>query len=234
LHGSANPVRNERGNSFLTEPQEWNFLFQAKFKIRLKIKWKIMKSKIPIVLIVVIVLLIAPFLYHLVTNNDPEEMKIQDVLVTNDKMNVLVYARVSRFPPDIEKAILAGVSTAFSFKIEFYQDQEFWFDERLAQLEVIKNIKYDQVKKTFFVTSTFPRTAESFQEFEMARLAVAEINGVPIINIRNLNKDQNYYARIKLEWENYRLPFYAEFLRIFLSFWDLETNWHVQPFRLQK
>lgn len=182
----------------------------------------------------VLVLFLAPFLYHLVASNNSEGMKIQDVLVTNDKMNVLAYARVSRFSPDIEKAILAGVSTTFSFKIEFYRDKEFWVDERLVQLEVIKNIKYNQVKKTFFVTSTFPRTTESFQEFETARLAVAEINGVPIINIRNLNKDQNYYARIKLEWENYRLPFYAEFLRIFLSFRDFETDWHVQPFRLQK
>jgi hypothetical protein len=193
-----------------------------------------MKRKIQILLIVVIVLLLAPFLYHLLMSNDPEEIKIKDVLVTNDKMNVLVYARASHLTTDIEKAILAGVSTTFSFKIEFYQDQEFWFDKRLAQVEVIKNIKYDQVKKTFYVTSTFPSTTEGFQDLEMARLAVAEINGVPIISIKNLSNNQTYYARIKLEWENYRLPFYAELLRIFLSILDFETDWHIQSFRLQK
>jgi len=67
----------------------------------------------------------------------------------------------------------------------------------------------------------------------MARLAVAEINGIPVVNIKNLSRDQNYYARIKLAWENYRLPFYAEFLRIFLSFRDFETEWQIQTFRLQ-
>jgi len=193
-----------------------------------------MKRKISIVLIVVIILILTPFLYRLAVNNDPEEVRIKDVLVTNDQMNVLVYARASHFTPDIEKIILTGVSTTFSFKIEFYQDKEFWFDEKLAQVEVVKNIKYDQVKKTFYVTSTYPRSTEVFQEFEMARLAVAEINGIPLVRIKNLDKNQNYYARIKLEWENYRLPFYAEFLRIFLSMLDFETDWYTQSFRLQK
>jgi len=184
-------------------------------------------------LAIVVLLVIAPLLYHLVMDQNPDEMKIKDVLVTNDQTNVLVYAKLSHFPPDIEKAILAGVSTTFSFKIEFYREKKHWFDERLAQLEIIKNIKYDQAKKKFYVTSTFPQTAEAFQEFAMARLAVAEINGIPVVNIKDLSRDQNYYARIKLAWENYRLPFYAEFLRIFLSFRDFETEWQIQTFRLQ-
>ncbi|MDY0188145.1 MAG: DUF4390 domain-containing protein [Syntrophus sp. (in: bacteria)] len=192
-----------------------------------------MKRKTPLLLAIVVLLVIAPLLYHLVMDQNPDEMKIKDVLVTNDQTNVLVYAKLSHFPPDIEKAILAGVSTTFSFKIEFYREKKHWFDERLAQLEIIKNIKYDQAKKKFYVTSTFPQTAEAFQEFAMARLAVAEINGIPVVNIKNLSRDQNYYARIKLAWENYRLPFYAEFLRIFLSFRDFETEWQIQTFRLQ-
>ncbi|WP_367360303.1 DUF4390 domain-containing protein [Syntrophus buswellii] len=192
-----------------------------------------MKRRIPLLLAIVALLVIAPLLYHLVVDQNPDEMKIKDVLVTNDQTNVLVYARLSHFPPDIEKAILAGVSTTFSFKIEFYRKKKHWFDERLAQLEIIKNIKYDQAKKKFYVTSTFPQTAEAFQEFAMARLAVAEINGIPVVNMKNLSRDQDYYARIKLAWENYRLPFYAEFLRIFLSFRDFETDWQIQPFRLQ-
>jgi len=192
-----------------------------------------MKRKTPLLLAIVVLLVIAPLLYHLVMDQNPDEMKIKDVLVTNDQTNVLVYAKLSHFPPDIEKAILAGVSTTFSFKIEFYREKKHWFDERLAQLEIIKNIKYDQAKKKFYVTSTFPQTAEAFQEFAMARLAVAEINGIPVVNIKDLSRDQNYYARIKLAWENYRLPFYAEFLRIFLSFRDFETEWQIQTFRLQ-
>ena len=192
-----------------------------------------MKRKTPLLLAIVVLLVIAPLLYHLVMDQNPDEMKIKDVLVTNDQTNVLVYAKLSHFPPDIEKAILAGVSTTFSFKIEFYREKKHWFDERLAQLEIIKNIKYDQAKKKFYVTSTFPQTAEVFQEFAMARLAVAEINGIPVVNIKNLSRDQNYYVRIKLAWENYRLPFYAEFLRIFLSFRDFETEWQIQTFRLQ-
>jgi len=192
-----------------------------------------MKSKALISLIVVIILLLVTLFYNLHLNNNGE-MKIKDVLVTNDKTNVLVYARVSHLSSDIEEEILAGVPTAFIFRIEFYQDNKLWFDNRLALVEVKKNIKYDQVKKTFYLSSNFQKTAEGFQKFEEVRRAIAEISGIPIIKIKNLKEDHNYYARIKLEWENYSLPFYAEFVRIFLSLRDFETDWYIQPFDFQK
>ena len=191
------------------------------------------KSKIPILLIILIILLLVPFFYNLCINHEGE-MKIKDVLVTNDKMNVLVYARVSHFNSDIENAILAGVPTTFSFKIEFYQNEELWFDKRLTQVEVKKNIKYDRIRETFYLNSNFQKAPEVFQKFEVARSAIAEINGIPVMSVKNLKKDRKYYARIKLEWENYRLPFYASFIRIFLSLRDFETDWYHQPFQLQK
>ncbi|ABC76822.1 DUF4390 domain-containing protein [Syntrophus aciditrophicus] len=192
-----------------------------------------MKNKILVLLIITIVLLLFPLFYNHYAI-DYSEIKIRDVLVTNDNTNVLVYARVSHFTPDLEKAILAGVPTTFSFKIEFYQDEEFWFDKRLAQVEVKKNIKYDQIKKTFYLTSDFERAPAVFQGFDVAWPAIAEINGIPIINTKHLNQDQKYYARIKMEWENYRLPFYAKLIRIFLSFRDFETDWQSQPFHFQQ
>jgi len=192
-----------------------------------------MKSKALISLIVVIILLLVTLFYNLHLNNNGE-MKIKDVLVTNDKTNVLVYARVSHLSSDIEEEILAGVPTAFIFRIEFYQDNKLWFDNRLALVEVKKNIKYDQVKKTFYLSSNFQKTAEGFQKFEEVRRAIAEISGIPIIKIKNLKEDHNYYARIKLKWENYRLPFYAKLLRVILSLRNFETDWHIQPFHLQK
>jgi len=192
-----------------------------------------MKSKALISLIIVIILLLVPLFYSIYLN-DNGEMKIKDVLVTNDKTNILVYARVSHFSSDVEKAILAGVPTTFVFRIEFCHDNNLWFDKRLAMIVVKKNIKYDQVKKTFYLTSNIQKTPEGFQEFEEARRAISEINGIPIISIKNLKEDHNYYTRIKLEWENYRLPFYAAFVQIFLSLRDFETDWYRQPFYFQK
>jgi len=58
-------------------------------------------------LAIVVLLVIAPLLYHLVMDQNPDEMKIKDVLVTNDQTNVLVYAKLSHFPPDIETALFS-------------------------------------------------------------------------------------------------------------------------------
>jgi len=208
-------------------------MIERRIKTAIQSEVKSMKNKIPLLLLMVIAVLLLPLLYNLYLKNDGE-MKISDVLVTKDETNVLVYARVSHFSEDIENAILAGVPTTFTFRIEFYQSRKFWFDKRLAYAELKKSIKYDQIRSTFYLTADAQKPAEGFQKFEKARRALTELNGIPIIGLNRLQKNQSYYARVKLEWDNYRLPLYAEVTRIILSLRDFETGWACQPFDFQK
>ncbi|OPY11907.1 MAG: hypothetical protein A4E66_01263 [Syntrophus sp. PtaB.Bin001] len=195
------------------------------------IKFKIIAL---LLLLLILILFLVPTAYQFYKKNSCGEIKISEVLITNDKTNILIYARVSGITEDIKRAILAGVPTTFTFRIEFYEDKKYRIDKRLAQIEIKKHIKYDRIKKTFYLTSNLQKTVEGFQEFDLARLAITEINGIPVTSIKNLKDDHKYYAKIKLEWENYQLPFYAEFIRIFLSLKDFETDWYYQPFHFQK
>ena len=83
-----------------------------------------------------------------------ENAGIRDSLVTNNANHVLVYARVTNcFTKDIEAAILAGVPTTFTFILDLFQERSWWLDKKLSRATINHTIKYDNVKKLFYVSS---------------------------------------------------------------------------------
>lgn len=157
--------------------------------------------------------------------------KITDFLVTSSAENVLVYARVTNcFTKDMESAILAGVPTTFTFLVDLYQKRTHWFDKRISQLVITHTIKYDSVKKTFDVSSSNGQEPLGFEDFDSAKRAMAELNGIIVAPIRHLKKDKKYYILVKAKMEKVRLPLHMEYVFFFISLWDFETNWYKQEF----
>jgi len=151
------------------------------------------------------------------------------LLVTNNADHILVYARVTNcFTKTIESAILAGVPTTFTFLLDLYQERPYWPDKRLTRHIVKNTIKYDNVKKIFHVSSTDSEESATFQTFDNAKTAMAELNGVAVIPLNALTKDQPYYLMVKAQLDKVRLPLHMEYLFFFVSLWDFETDWHMQ------
>ena len=158
-----------------------------------------------------------------------KDAMITDILVTNDASHVTVYARVTNcFTKKMESAIQAGVPTTFTFLLELYQDGERWFDKKIAGVVVKQTIKYDNVKKLFFVSSTGAPQPSEFQDFEMAKKAMAELNGTVVAPISDLQKNSSYYMKIKAKLDEVRLPLHMEYVLFFVSLWDFETDWYRQ------
>jgi hypothetical protein len=154
---------------------------------------------------------------------------ITDILVTNNASYVTVYARVVNcFTKKMESAILAGVPTTFTFLLELHQEREGWFDKRIAGVVIKQTIKYDNVKKIFYVSSTGAEQPSGFQDFENAKKAMAELNGAVVAPVRILQKDRSYYIKIKANLDKVRLPMLMEYVLFFVSLWDFETDWYRQ------
>jgi hypothetical protein len=152
-----------------------------------------------------------------------------DLLVTNDADHLLVYGRVTNcFTKAMESAILAGVPTTFTFLLDFYQERHYWPDKRLARRIVKNTIKYDNVKKIFNVSSTDSKKSATFQTFDNAKTAMAELNGVALIPLNALTNGNSYYIMVKAQLDKVRLPLHMEYLFFFVSLWDFETDWHMQ------
>jgi hypothetical protein len=160
-----------------------------------------------------------------------ENAEIRDLMVTNNSTHLLVYARVMNcFTKDMDAAILAGIPTTFTFLLDLYQVRSPWMDKKLIRLTVRHTIKYDNVKRLFYVTSDGVKEPASFQDYESAKQAMADLNGIPVALLKALKKGEYYYVQIKAKLEKVRLPLQMEYIFFFVSLWDFETNWHQEGF----
>ena len=160
-----------------------------------------------------------------------ENAEIRDLLVTNNSTHLLVYARVTNcFTNDMDAAILAGIPTTFTFLLDLYQVRSRWMDKKLIRLTVRHTIKYDNVKRLFYVTSDGDKEPASFQDYESAKQAMADLNGVPVAFLKALKKGEYHYVRIKVKLDKVRLPLHMEYIFFFVSLWDFETDWHQEGF----
>ena len=160
-----------------------------------------------------------------------ENAGIRDILISNNANHVLVYARVINcFTKDIEAAILAGVPTTFTFLLDLFQERPRWMDKKLVQITISHTIKYDNVKKLFLVSADGEKEATSFSDFEGAKRAMADLNGVPIAQLKTLKRNEYYSVRIKAKLDKVRLPLHLEYVFFFVSLWDFETDWYRERF----
>jgi hypothetical protein len=99
-------------------------------------------------------------------------------------------------------------------------------DKKLSRTTVHHTIKYDNVKKIFSVLSDGEKEAAAFQDFESARRAMADLNGIPVAQRKALEPDGSYYIMIKAKLDKVRLPLRMEVVFFFVSLWDFETGWY--------
>jgi hypothetical protein len=157
------------------------------------------------------------------------DARVTDIVITNDASHLTVFAKVTNcFTQKMEKAILAGVPTTFTFLLELYQEREGWLDRRITGKSIKQTVKYDTVKKIFFVSSTDGRQPAEFQDIESAKKAMSELNGIVLAPVAELYKGKKYYIRIKTKLDKVRLPMHMEYVFFFVSLWDFETDWYQQ------
>ena len=163
-------------------------------------------------------------------NSHALDPKIMDVLITNDIHSVLLYARlINGFKPEMERAVLAGISTVFTMWIEVYGERPLLWDKKITEHEIKRTIKYDNLKKTFSVSTNKTEPA-IFPDFESAQKAMSDFNGIAIAPMSSLTKGRNYYALVKIKMDKVHLPLHMEYVFFFVSLWDFETSWYRQNF----
>jgi hypothetical protein len=159
------------------------------------------------------------------------EPTINDIMITNNKDNVLLYARVvNGFKTEMESTILAGVPAVFTLQLEVYQVRSAFWDKKINSYEIKRTLKYDNIKKTFSIFTNGNETPVIFPDFESAQKAMADLSGIIIAPIQKLTKGNNYYLRMKVKIDKVRLPLHMEYVFLFVSFWDFETAWYKQRF----
>lgn len=160
------------------------------------------------------------------------EPKVADLLISNTPEDLVVYLKLENcFTEKMEEAILAGIPTTFTVILELCRERRFWFDKKMSAHEVRHTIKYDNIKKIFYVLfSEEGKEPEQFKEFSEAKDVMAELNGVSLAPLTVLTRGEHYYLRAKAKLDEVRLPLHLEYVFFFVSLWDFETDWARQDF----
>ncbi len=160
-----------------------------------------------------------------------DEARISDVLITQNIEHIQLYAKVTNaFTKEMNAAILAGIPTTFTFLMELYQERTLWPDRKVAKVEIKHTIKYDNIKKTFYVWTAGNQEPEGFHDFETAKRVMTELNGVVVASVKKLWKNTPTYLMIKAKLDKVHLPLGMDYVFIFVSLWDFETDWYKQRF----
>ncbi len=161
-----------------------------------------------------------------------KDPRLTNIMVTQPGNELLLYLNVERaFTKEVQKAILSGVPTTFSFFIKLIQPRKRWFNKRISDLKVDITVKYSSLKKEFVVTRSWetqnPLVTNSFEE---ARTMMEKIEGLKIIKLRKLEKGGKYRIKAKAKLSKITLPFSLHNIFFFVSLWDFETDWYTIKF----
>lgn len=161
-----------------------------------------------------------------------QDASLTDIIVTNTQDDLLVYLNVEgAFREKMKKAILSGVPTRFSFFVNLYRVRTLWFDEKIADIMVTNTVKYDNLKEEFTITRSWEEIEQRVsRSFDEVKKLITEIDGLKIVPLEQLEKDQRYQLRAKAELSKVTLPYYLHYVLFFVSLWDFETDWYTIDF----
>lgn len=161
-----------------------------------------------------------------------ENATIENIKLANTRDDLLVYFDIKQaFTEKMNRAVLNGVPTAFSFYITLYKTDGSWFDKKISDIQIKSNLKYNSLKKEFSVLKPWKNEkADVTQSFKEAKSLMTEINNLKIIPLNQLVKGDKYQLRIKAKLDKVTLPLSLHNVFFFVSFWDFETNWYLINF----
>lgn len=161
-----------------------------------------------------------------------EDARLTNITVSNTRDDLLLYLNVEgAFREEMKKAILNGVPATFSFFASLDRVKNFWFDGKIADIEVTHTIAYDNLKKDFTISRSWEgNNTKVTKSFKEAQKLMTEINSLKIIPLHKLEKGEQYQLRVKAEFSKKTLPLYLHYVLFFVSLWDFETDWYTIDF----
>lgn len=162
-----------------------------------------------------------------------KEARLSDIIVTNTRDHLLVYFSVKDcFTEEMNKAILNGIPTKFTFIVKLYEEKSGWFDQKLADINLIHTIEYNSLKNEFNLSLAEQNTKiVATKDFDEAKKLMSEVVALQVSQLNKLKRGNQYQLRIKAELDKIELPFYLDYVLFFLSLWDFETDWYSVVFR---
>jgi len=167
-------------------------------------------------------------IFWIAASAQAREATIEDIIITNTTKDLLLYCSIKNcFTEEMNRAIIKGVPTTFTFHVQLYKDRSYFLDKEIAEIKINHTIKYDALKNEFLLTlGSKKNSSTTVKEFFKAKRLLTELNGVKLASLDQMERGRQYYLRIKVKLNKVRLPYYLHYILFFVSLWDFETDWH--------
>lgn len=161
------------------------------------------------------------------------KVTIKDLTATTSATHLIVFATLENsFTSEMIEILHSGIPLRFSFFIELYKTAKNWPDEQVTAFSFDHIMTFDTLKENYRVTlEENNNKVQPFHSLFEAQKLVNEINGVKVVELTQLIPDNLYKFKIRTELYQKTLPMSLHNILPFLSFWNIETEWHTIEFK---
>lgn len=157
---------------------------------------------------------------------------INEMTATTSETHLIVFGTLENsFTSEMIELLHSGIPLRFSFYVELYKTTENWQEELIIANNFQHIITFDTLKENYKVTlEEDNHKVLSFRSLLEAQKEMNEINGVKVVELKQLLPDNRYKLKMKAELYRKTLPLSLHNILPFLSWWDIETDWHTLTF----
>lgn len=164
--------------------------------------------------------------------NPERQATITELTATTSETHLIVFGTLENsFTSEMIEILHSGITLRFSFFVELYKTTEKGPDELIVADNFHHTMTFDTLKENYRVTLEEDNNkVVSFRSLFEAQKEINEINGAKIVALKQLLPDNKYKLRMRAELYQKTLPLSLHNILPFLSWWDVETDWHTIAF----
>jgi hypothetical protein len=170
-----------------------------------------------------------------VRGEETADAVITDLTAATSESHLLLFGSLrNSFTDEMLEGLHSGIPIRFSFFIELHEFTKSMADRIIASRSFAHTLSYDILKETYKVElEEDRRQIHSFASLLDAQEVLNDLNGVKVIELSKLSPAATYTLKVKAELFNKTLPLSLQHIVPFVSWWDIETDWHTLSFTFE-
>jgi hypothetical protein len=166
------------------------------------------------------------------TGEETADAVITELTAATSDSHLLLFGTLrNSFTEEMLESLHSGIPIRFSFFVELHEFTKSMADRIVASRTFAHTLTYDILKETYRIElEETPRRNQSFTSLIEAQKMLNDLNGVRVIELSKLSPEATYTLRVKAELFNKTLPLSLQHIVPFVSWWDVETDWHTLSF----
>ncbi len=158
---------------------------------------------------------------------EPEPFEVVRAEFNLDESLMLLNLVVeSEIPDYISIALDQGFSVPMMFEVEILATKRYWFDEPVVSLKQQYILHYQPMLDSYVVFDVNRSERRYFDDRRAAVRFIEVVYNYPMLNIKNLAVDREYYARVRFGIDSDELPLPLKSSSLWDNDWNLKSDWY--------